>query len=88
MMLGVSDADATVSLVAQLTSMVAAAVLGRLCLKTRGWIWIVALLGAVGAMFAHIAVDGQGAFLLLIYAPVIYFVATVGRGDLNAAPRR
>ena len=41
-----------------------------------------AFAGAFGAMVAHIMVDGQGAFALLIYAPVIYLFAAVGRQNL------
>jgi hypothetical protein len=31
-------------------------------------------------MAAHMLVDGQAAFLMLIYAPVIYLFAVAGRG--------
>lgn len=81
-MLALLDTD-LLSLIGQLGSMVGAALIGRLVLKSRSSIWLAAWFGGFGAMCSHIAVDGQGAFVLLIYVPVIYFVATVGRTDLN-----
>ncbi len=75
----ISDQAETLSLVGQLGSMVLASLIGRFILKSRAAIWVVAFAGAFGAMFANILVDGQGAFLMLIYAPVIYFIAVVGR---------
>lgn len=81
-MLAISDRAATFSLAGQLASMILALLIGRFVLKSRSAIWIMAFLGAIGAMCAHILVNGQGAFLLLIYAPVIYFIAVVGRHNL------
>ena len=78
----ISDQAATLSLVAQIGAMVLAVLVGRFVLKSRSAIWLAAFAGALGAMVAHILVDGQGAFLLLIYAPVIYFIAVVGRRHL------
>lgn len=80
--LAISNQAATLSLVAQLGSMVLASLAGRFVLKSRPAIWFVAFAGAFGAMIAHILVDGQGAFLMLIYTPVIYVIAAVGRRDL------
>ena len=80
--LAISVQAANLSLVGQLVSMVLALLVGRFVLKSRSAIWLVAFAGAFGAMVAHILVDGQGAFLLLIYAPVIYLVAIVGRRNL------
>lgn len=82
MMLAISDQAATLSLVGQLGSMVLALLAGRFVLHSRSSIWAAAFAGAFGAMVAHILVDGQGAFLLLIYAPIIYGIAVVGRRDL------
>ena len=81
-MLAISTQAATFSLVGQFGSMVLALVVGRFVLKSRSAIWFIALAGALGAMVAHILVDGQGAFLMLIHAPVIYLVAVVGRHNL------
>jgi hypothetical protein len=73
---------AALSLVGQLGSMILAAIVGRFLLKSRLLILLIAFIGAFGAMVADIMYDGQGAFLLLAYAPVIYLVAVVGRRDL------
>ena len=81
-MLAVSDPAATLSLVGQLSSMVLALLVGRFALKSRSAIWVAAFAGALGAMVAHILVDGQGAFVLLVYAPVIYLIAVVGRRNV------
>ncbi len=80
--LAISDQAANLSLAGQLGSMVLALLVGRFTLKSRSAIWVVAFAGAFGAMVAHILFDGQGAFMLLIYAPVIHFIAVVGRRDL------
>jgi hypothetical protein len=81
-LLAISDRAASLSLAGQIGSMLIALLVGRFLLKSRSAIWLVAIVGAFGAMFAHILVDGQAAFVLLIYAPVIYAVAAVGRRDL------
>ena len=86
-LLAVADRDATLSLLAQLGSMGVAAAVGRFLLKSRVFIFLVSVAGAAGAMWANMVVDGQGAFMMLAYAPVIYFVATVGRDDLDQASR-
>lgn len=78
-----SDQDGLYSFIAQVACMLIALVAGRFFLKTRAAIWRTAFVGCLGAMFAHIVVDGQGAFMLLIYAPVIYVLAVVGRKDLK-----
>ena len=78
---------ATLSLVGQLGSMGLAAVVGRFLLRSRALIWLAAFLGAFGAMVAHILYDGQGAFALLIYVPVIYFAAVVGRDEIGGRRR-
>lgn len=69
--------------VAQILALAVAFLIGRFILKKRNDIWVVAFLGAILAMVAHILVDGQGAFLLLMYAPVIYFASVVGRRRLT-----
>jgi hypothetical protein len=81
-LLAISDRAVTLSLAGQLGVMVLALLVGRLALRSRSAIWLVAIAGAFGAMVAHILVDGQGAFLLLISAPVINFLAVVGRRHL------
>ena len=63
--------------------MAVALLVGRFVLKSRSAIWLAAFAGALGAMVAHIVVDGQAAFLLLIYAPIVYAIAVVGRRDLG-----
>ena len=78
-----ADAAEKLSLAAQLGSILVALIAGRFVVTSRAAVWGVALAGAVGAMVAHIMVDGQGAFLLLIYAPLIYFMAVIGRRDLD-----
>ena len=80
--LAVSDRAAMLSLVGQLGSMIVALLIARFFLTTRSAIWFVAILGAAGAMVAHILVDGQGAIALFIYVPLIYFIAVIGRRDL------
>lgn len=72
------------SLLFQVACVVGALLISRLALKSRGAIWLTAVFGAAGAMYAHAMVDGQGAFLLLVFAPVIYFLAVRGRQDLRA----
>ena len=69
--------------VAQILALAVAFLIGRFILKKRNDIWVVAFFGAIVAMIAHILVDGQGAFLLLMYAPVIYFASVVGRRRLT-----
>jgi hypothetical protein len=85
--LAISDRAAALSLCGQLSSMLLAFVIGRWLLNQRAVILLVACLGAAGAMVAHILVDGQGAFILMIYAPIIYCAAIVGRHGLDQ-PRR
>ena len=75
--------DALYSLIAQIACMLIALLAGRFLLKSRFAIWRVAFAGVFGAMFAHMVVDGQGAFLFVIYAPVIYVLAVLGRDDLK-----
>ncbi|HEY7116851.1 MAG TPA: hypothetical protein VH475_09705 [Tepidisphaeraceae bacterium] len=82
-LLAISNPAATFSLIAQLAAILAAAALGRFALHSRPAIWLVAFTGATAAMIAHIAVDGQGAFALLVYTPVIYLAATAGRRNLD-----
>ena len=67
------------SMVGQIGVMVVALIIGRFALKRRWAIWIVSFLGAIGAMAACILVDGQGAFLMVIYAPLIYLFSVSGR---------
>lgn len=73
----------TANLIGQLAPMVIALLAGRFLLKSRSDIWAMAFLGAFGAMFAYMLVDGQAAFLYLIYAPVIYVLACIGRRNLK-----
>jgi hypothetical protein len=73
----------TLSLMGQLGSMALAVVIGRFVLKSSAQIRLVSLAGAVGAMVSHMMYDGQGAFLLLLFAPIIYFISVAGRRDLN-----
>jgi hypothetical protein len=75
-------ANLPLGLIAELGSMVLAAVVGRFVLKSRVIILLVSVLGAFGAMVANILVDGQGAFMYLIFTPAIYAVAVTGRYDL------
>jgi hypothetical protein len=62
--------------------MAVALLVGRFVLKSRSAIWLAAFAGALGAMVAHIVVDIQAAFLLLMDAPIVYAIAVVGRRDL------
>ena len=73
---------AILSFIALLGSMVLAAIVGRF-LKSAPQIWLVSFLGAFGAMVAHFVYDGQGAFFLLIFTPVIYFASVVGRDEFG-----
>lgn len=82
-MLALSETASSLSALAQLGSMLLALVVGRFALKSRNAIWFAAFAGAFGAMVAHIMVDGQGAFMLLLYAPIIYVVACIGRSELR-----
>jgi hypothetical protein len=72
-----------VSLFAQLASMVLAGIIGRFVMKSRATILLISFLGAFGAMVANMLVDGQGAFLYLLFTPVLYFAAVAGRADLR-----
>jgi hypothetical protein len=83
MVLAMTDFASKLSLAGQLGSMILALAIGRFALKSRSSIWAVAFVGAFGAMVAHILVDGQGAFLLLLYAPIIYCLAVFGRRQLE-----
>ncbi|MFT3788757.1 MAG: hypothetical protein QM770_21740 [Tepidisphaeraceae bacterium] len=71
----------------QFASLALAALIGRYLLKSRPLIWMVALLGAFGAMWAHILYDGQGAIAEFIYVPVIYYIAVAGRKDIGGRRR-
>ena len=77
--LAISQTSANLSLYAQLGALIAAVIIGRFVLRSRGLIMLVSFLGCVGAMFAHIVVDGQGAFIYVLYTPIIYFAAVAGR---------
>jgi hypothetical protein len=63
--------------------MALAAIAGRFLLKSRLLICLIAFLGASGAMVAHILYDGQGAFALLLFTPIIYFAAVAGRDEFG-----
>ena len=82
LLLGLSDPAGSLSLAMQLGSMIVAVLIGRFVFRSRSAIWIIAFMGAFGAILASVTFDGQGAFLLLLYAPIIYFIAVVGRRDL------
>ncbi len=72
----------TLSLIAEIAWMTLAAVVGRFLMKSRLMIWVASFLGAFGAMVANTLIDGQGAFIMLIYTPLIYLAAVAGRDDL------
>jgi len=78
-----SERAATWSLVGQIGSMIVAWVIGRLVLKSRLAILLVSLAGAAGAMASLIMVDGQGACVYVLAAPMIYLFAVAGRDDLD-----
>jgi len=82
-MLAITDFASDLSLCSQALALGMAAALGRFWLRSRSAIWLASFAGALGAMAANILVDGQGAFLLLVYVPVVYFVAVIGRRDLG-----
>jgi hypothetical protein len=82
-LLATTDYAPALSLCGQTLPLGIAAVLGRFLLKSRSAIWLVSFLGAAGAMVADILVDGQGACFFLIYVPIIYFWAVIGRRDLD-----
>lgn len=46
-------------------------------------IWFVSFLGALGVFICLVLVDGQGAFLAIFFAPMIYLFAVGGRSDLR-----
>jgi hypothetical protein len=81
--LAMSERDEWITLGAELGSMVLAGAVGRLLMRSRAAILLVSFLGAFGAMVANIMADGQGAFLYLVFAPVVYFAAVAGRYDLR-----
>jgi hypothetical protein len=72
-----------ISFVAQLLALGLALAISRLALKSRSAIWMASFLGAFGAMAANLVVDGHGAFLLLVFAAIIYCIAVAGRYDLD-----
>jgi hypothetical protein len=72
-----------VSFIAQCLCLLIATLIGRFACKSRNAIWLIAFTGAFGAMVSSILYDGQGAFLLILYAPLIYFFAVAGRSDLR-----
>ena len=78
---------ATLSLVGQLGSMALGAIIGRFLLKSAALIWLASFVGAFGAVIAHILYDGQGAFLFLLFTPVIYFAAVAGRDEFGGRRR-
>lgn len=75
--------DDTWSLCGQTLSLAVALLVGRCLLRRRSSIRITCMLGAVLAMVSHIIVDGQGAFLLLLFGPILYALATGGRSGLD-----
>ena len=75
--------DPALSLMFGVVFIAGATLYGRFGTKSRGSIAVAGVLGALGAMGADILVDGQGAFILLLYAPLIYGIAAVGRHDLT-----
>ncbi len=79
----ISGRSGMISHLSQLGSMLFAALLGRFYFRSRIQILLVAFLGACGAMFANVLVDGQGTFMFRIFTPAIYFAAVAGRYDLG-----
>jgi hypothetical protein len=77
----------TLSLIAQIGSMALAAIIGRYLLRSTALIWLAAFLGACGATAASMMHDGQGAFVLLLCTPVIYFFAVAGRDEVGGRRR-
>jgi hypothetical protein len=67
--------------------MAVAAFVGRFLLKSAALIWLVSFVGAFGAMMAAIFYDGQGAFLSLLFTPVIYYAAVAGREEFGGRRR-
>lgn len=67
--------------------MALAAIVARFLLKSAAMIWLVSFLGALGAMVTRIMYAGQGAFVALIYTPVIYFAAVAGRDEVGGRRR-
>ena len=69
--------------ISQLGPMIVALLVCRFWLKSRGDIWAISAAGVVAAMLAYMMVDGQAACCFLIYVPVIYCLAVVGREGLR-----
>jgi len=74
---------ATYAFISQLGPMIVALLVGRFLLKSRGDILAISVAGTVAAMLAYMMVDGQAACCFLVYAPVIYVLAIVGRDGLK-----
>lgn len=66
------------SLMAQITSLGSGLVIGR-WLQTKALIWLISFAACGVAMIAHLMYDGQGAFLIMLYAPLIYWLSIAGR---------
>jgi hypothetical protein len=71
------------SVIAQIAAIAAALCIARFLMRSRLAILLVCFLGAFGAMVAHIAANGQGAFLFVALTPVIYFFANSRRTNLR-----
>jgi len=71
------------SLAGQLASCGVAWLIGRFWLHTRLQILFVAFLGSILAMYCNIIVDGQGAFIYILFCPLIYGLAIVERPELD-----
>jgi hypothetical protein len=82
-LLAISETSDVLSFCGQVVALGLAAIIGRFWLKSRNAIWVVSFLGAIGAMVAKILVDGQAAFLLILFSPMIYVFAVVGRKNLD-----
>jgi membrane-bound metal-dependent hydrolase YbcI (DUF457 family) len=80
--LAISQRADILSLVGQLGSFFVAIVVGRTVCKSKSAIVVAAVLGGLGAIVSHVLVDGQGACVLMGFAPIIYLFSVAGRHDL------
>lgn len=73
---------AMLSGVCQLLAFVGGVLIGRR-MTNHAMILLVAAVASVTAMMANIVYDGQGAFIWLFAAPLIYMLAIVGRDEFR-----
>lgn len=81
--LAATDAASMLSLAGQALSIILAIIIGRCYVTDRNTIWFISFLGALGVFLCLVFVDGQGAFLAIFFAPMIYLFAVGGRSDLR-----